>query len=598
MRLLLCLAVLLLLSCDPAGPRIYLYKSPYNTGWRTEYELESAARTLESLGAPPRVVTSLDGLRPGLLILSNVRCMSSDEVQKVRQFCAEGGKLLATAQTSYRQQDGSPWQPNGMALSKELGGDFNRWIQPDSQDGILLGKRNAMALKPHKGTKVLARFDNGDAAVLETASGIYCGEDLLSPEDTAAPEVRQLLQRLLPRVLPGYVATQKPYRELPAPLPYREMLPEGRSLRILVEEKIPVLTVGKRQVRSIQTVGKAPAVGIYDAKGKLVSRSDDSVTLQDKPYTALRITRSNGAYRWGAYRGALEIAPTEQGLTLVNVLSLEEYVAGVVPNEVPPSFPPEALKAMAVVARSFAVAHLGEKHAGADLCDEVHCQVYGGLASEADSTTAAVLGSGGCLLTRGGAPIDATFHAVCGGVGQDAERVWGGRGGLRGRPDTLKSDPGDLSSEEAVRKFLEHPPEDACCSAAGRFRWKESYTAAELEPKLKASIPDWRGPLTSLEVTARGPLGRAQELTLNGAYTVHGDAIRWITSGGKISSSGLNSTLFVVRQNGDRFELLGGGWGHGVGMCQEGAAGRARAGLGFQAILQHYYPGTEVTGPR
>lgn len=599
------LALLLLLCCATrTGPHIYLLRSQATLaqgGWRVDYELECARRALVSLGAPPRLVSEAEipSLEPGLLVLSNVRCMSEEDVQAVRAFCQRGGKLLATAQSSYRQADGSPWQPNGLALSPELGGDFRRWSQPDKLDAILLGKRNAMTLKPRPGVKVLARFDSGDAAVLQTAQGIYIGEDLLSPEDLAAPATRQLLAGYLTRL--GYGGPGKPYQEPAPPLPYRDMLPEGPTLRVLLEEKLPSLRVGKRELRAILTVGKAPALGLYDGQGKLLSRSTGPVPLQDKPFTVMRITRANGAYRWGAYRGKLEVEPGEHGLRVINVVSLEEYCAGVVPNEVPPGFPLEALKAMAVVARSFALAHRGEKHSGADLCDEVHCQVYGGLASEADATTAAVLGSSGVLLTRAGRPIDATFHAVCGGVGQDADRVWSGRGApyLQGSPDTLKSDPGDLSSEKAVTAFLEHPPEDACCREAGRFRWRETYSRAELERKLGESIADWQGPLRQVEVTSRGPLGRVDELTLVGArsYPVRGDAIRWLTSGGKIGSAGLNSTLFVVRAREDGYEFLGGGWGHGVGMCQEGAAGRARAGQDYRTILEHYYPGATVTGP-
>lgn len=586
---------------------MHLFKSPHQTGWRADYELDCARRALASIGAEPRVVTDLKGLGPGVLVLSNVRRMSRDEIQAARDFCARGGKLLATAQTSYRQPDDSPWQQNGLALGPELGGEFRRWAQPDRLESvlleeapILLGKRNAMLLKPSKGATVLGKFETGDAAILETAHGIYCGEDLLAPEDLAAPETRALLSRLMQKLLEGYRPSEGLYEDRSPDIPFREMLPEGRPMRILIEEGLSELTVGKRQVRIIQTVGKLPAVAVYDAAGKLLERSESPLRLRDEPYCRLRITRPNGAYRSGAFRGKLEVAPTDEGLTVVNELSLEEYLAGVVPNEVPPTFPLESLKAMAVVARSFSLAHRGEKHSGADLCDEVHCQVYGGVAGEADETTAAVLGSSGVLLTYGGEPIDAVFFAVCGGVGQDADRVWGGRGSpyLVGSPDTLETDPGDLSSEEAITQFLEHPPLDACCARAGRFRWKESYTTAELESKLAQSVPLFRGPLRELEVTVRGPLGRAEELVVNGRYVVRGDAIRWITSGGKIGSAGLNSTLFVIRRSEKGFELLGGGWGHGAGMCQEGAAGRARAGAEYRAILEHYYPGTEVSGGR
>ncbi|MCE7869801.1 SpoIID/LytB domain-containing protein [bacterium CPR1] len=615
-RLLALTALLGLLCCAAPRPetdRIYLLRSQATlaqAGWRGEWELECARRTLASLGAEPEVIGEerLADLAPGLLVLSNVRNMSEPDAEAVRAFCRKGGRVLATALTSYRQADGSPWQPNNFALADVLGADFLRWGAPDRMDKILLGKRNAMLVRPRDHARVRARFESGDPAILETDWGTYVAEDLLAPEDTAAPEVRKLLAELLTRLSPLRSFAPGPYTELPPPLPFRETLPEGERLDVLVEEKVPAIKVGSREVRAILTVGKPPALALYDRAGKLLRRSSEPLILQEKPYTALRITRSNGSYRWSAYRGEVVLVPELHGLSVLNRLTLEEYLAGVVPNEVPPGFPAESLKAMAVVARSYSLAHRGA-HSGADLCDEVHCQVYGGLASEADSTTAAVLATHGGVLSSLGQPVDATFHAVCGGVGQDADRVWSGRGAayLRGRPDTLESDPGSLASEEAVRTFLEHPPEDACCRQAGRFRWRESYSRQEMEQRLNASLSvlvkaEWHGlgRLKALRVTERGPLGRVEALEVEGEqcrYTVRGDRVRWLTSGGKIGAAGLNSTLFVVKLVGDRVELDGGGWGHGVGMCQEGAAGRARSGWKYPAILEHYYPGTDLTGP-
>ncbi|GMU53456.1 MAG: hypothetical protein AMXMBFR33_26020 [Candidatus Xenobia bacterium] len=615
-RLLALTALLGLLCCAAPRPEadpIYLLRSQATlaqAGWRGEWELECARRTLASLGAEPEVIGEerLAGLAPGLLVLSNVRNMSERDAEAVRTFCRKGGRVLATALTSYRQADGSPWQPNNFALADVLGADFVRWGAPDRMDKILLGKRNAMLVKAREHARVRARFESGDPAILETDWGTYVAEDLLAPEDTAAPEVRKLLAELLTRLSPRRSFAPGPYTELPPPLPFREMLPEGEQLDVLVEEKVPALKVGSQEVRAILTVGKPPALALYDRAGKQLRRSGEPLTLQDKPYVSLRITRSNGTYRWSAFRGAVILVPGPHGLSVINRLTLEEYLAGVVPNEVPPTFPPECLKAMAVVARSYSLAHRGA-HSGADVCDEVHCQVYGGLASESDSTSAAVLATHAVVLAYQGRPIDATFHAVCGGVGQDADRVWSGRGAayLRGRPDTLESEPGALASEEAVTAFLEHPPEDACCRQAGRFRWRETYSRNELEERLNLSLPvlckeEWRGlgRLRALRVSERGPLGRVEALEIEGQqgrYTVRGDRVRWLTSGGKIGAAGLNSTLFVVKLTGDEVELVGGGWGHGVGMCQEGAAGRARAGLPYQDILKHYYPETELTGP-
>jgi stage II sporulation protein D len=113
----------------------------------------------------------------------------------------------------------------------------------------------------------------------------------------------------------------------------------------------------------------------------------------------------------------------------------------------------------------------------------------------------------------------------------------------------------------------------------------------------------WRdfGSLLDLEVAERSALGRVSRLRILGtecSHAVEKDAIRWILSGGRIGTGGLNSTLFFIEKEGEGDELAftfrGGGWGHGVGMCQEGARGRALSGQDYRAIISHYYPGTAI----
>ena len=134
-------------------------------------------------------------------------------------------------------------------------------------------------------------------------------------------------------------------------------------------------------------------------------------------------------------------------------------------------------------------------------------------------------------------------------------------------------------------------------------------TWLELERKLQQSLPvllgaEFKGlkKLKNIEIEVRDVSGRVTQMLIEGdageSYRLGGDSVRWTTSGGRIGSGGLNSCLFVLEVSGTgdsrKVVFQGAGWGHGVGLCQEGAAGRARAGQTYNEILSHYYRGTEI----
>jgi peptidoglycan hydrolase-like amidase len=143
----------------------------------------------------------------------------------------------------------------------------------------------------------------------------------------------------------------------------------------------------------------------------------------------------------------------------------------------------------------------------------------------------------------------------------------------------------------------------------GRFRWEESMLWSQFEAKLKESVPvlvpnSTLTTLKNVEVTRRDRSGRVAELKLSADpvdLTLGGDSVRWSTSGGKIGAGGLQSSLFYLDVSGvgdtRTVKIRGGGWGHGVGMCQEGAAGRAKAGQNYRQLIKHYYPGTVLLSP-
>ncbi len=559
-------------------------------GWRARWEYEGARWSLQRIGVEP-VVVSVDELEAGeaprgVLVLANVRNMSPETVAAVQTYVQKGGKVLATAMTSYRRADNKAWDPNDLALGNLLGVHFKRWAgganEVNRLGEIAVPRHSAMIVDPLANATVLARWDvpEGAAAVVATPSTVYVGEDLFAPELAASYEVQALLVSLLQRLDPTFQLAPVADLKVPVPaFPFTE-IPAGNST---VNVSLGNLTCANVRVR------------IPGGDERVISTAD-TLRVEGAPYLELLQMFPNGTYRWSAYRGALSFSP---GLNVINEVPLDGYLAGVVPSEMPAWFPAEALKAQAVVARSYTLNHL-KRHGAFDMCSEVHCQVYRGLAQETPPTTAAVLATLGQVLWFDGKPADGTFHAVCGGSGEEVRSAWPKYSPavyLIADSDLKTGQLMDLTVEENLRAFLD-TPQDAFCSAATRFRWEEKYPWATLEARLKQSLPELTE-LVGLEVTRRDPSGRVAELTIRGpekVFAVGGDAVRWLLSGGKVGAGGLQSSLFYVDvdEASRTVRFRGGGWGHGVGLCQEGAAGRARAGQGYAEMLQHYYPGTEL----
>ncbi len=661
------------------SPGVSLLKS-YETlkigGWRAVWEFQGARLALQTVVGPGLTqdidVGSLNkrGCSTSVLVLANCRNLSPATIQSLRRYIKEGGRVLATYQSTYRQADNSSWSPNGLALGPELGVRFSRWsggstecgrLIPASGRQVELLRHQAMLVDLLPGAKVLANWDRPERspAIVQGPSGIYCGEDLLAPENSQSPAVLEILANCL-QALDKRLATNRPFRVLQPkpPNPPFAKLPDledqqqiavgvgtfdlqGGSIRIRAHQgplQLSSLSAKPTKGSGDRTVkGSYPEVWVRQVDGRLklsvasstgpvkeLAAGESSFELSPKKsqdYLDVVWECTDHTARWSAMRGKLEIRlplalPTirsSRGLELVNQLPLDAYIMGVVPSEVPASFPAESLKAMAVVARSYCLSHLDRHHQdGFDVCSEVHCQVYRGLAQESAQTNLAVYSTLGEVLTYQGRPADTTFHACCGGYGVDVEAVWPkGKavGYLRGRPDSEPIFQSDLGNTKELKNWLQQT-DSSFCSAAGRYRWTESMTWNDLERKLQQSLPvllgsEFKGlkKLTNLEVEVRDVSGRVTQMLIEGeaegeSYRLGGDAVRWITSGGRIGSGGLNSSLFVfdIVGTGDSRKVLfqGAGWGHGVGLCQEGAAGRAKAGHSYLDILTHYYRGTEV----
>jgi SpoIID/LytB domain protein len=289
-------------------------------------------------------------------------------------------------------------------------------------------------------------------------------------------------------------------------------------------------------------------------------------------------------------------------LALVAVVPLEELLRGLVPAEMPASSHLEALKAQAVTARSNVLAQLGTRHLSDPyvICAEVHCQAYRGQGAVHPRTDEAIRATAGEALfgKADRTLVDGVYSALCGGHGEDNDAVWPvtPSASLRGQPDLANGDAaawaGKLRDEGVLRRFLATPVDAWCKRPAAarkdRFRWERRFTPVDLE---LLAEPLGVGQVRSLAVLSRGVSGRATALRVEGAIgatDVTGELrIRRLLRN-------LPSAMFVIDREGEEWVLHGGGWGHGAGMCQWGAVGRAEAGQGYRQILRAYFSGAEV----
>lgn len=335
-------------------------------------------------------------------------------------------------------------------------------------------------------------------------------------------------------------------------------------------------------------VSAAPAGLMLVSPAGWTSRAVDALTLTaDDVRSPLRI---NGK----AYRGSGEILRDRTGLTVVNRLGMESYLLGVVSAEMGRRNAAEqaALRAQAVVSRTYAMRNLRRwRSQGFDLYATVSDQAYGGVGAETAEGWAAVRETRGRLLIHDGAIAEAFYFSTCGGRTADGYEVFRGAS----RP-YLRS-----GSDMAANGV-------AYCSISPRYRWHEEWTGESLRTILARRLPEvTRRPLgpvhqvADIRVAQRSGSGRVDQLAVSTGGTevrVDGQSnIRQVlrTPTGDL----LRSTAFTLRAEGAGRNVThltadGMGAGHGVGLCQWGAVGRARAGQSYQQILAAYFPGTRL----
>lgn len=324
------------------------------------------------------------------------------------------------------------------------------------------------------------------------------------------------------------------------------------------------------------------------------------------------------------YRGDISIHHTvdKSGMTVVNTLPLEQYLYGVIKNEISPEWPMEAVKAQAVAARTYALTNYNKHKAdGFDLCSTTDCQVYGGQESEAPRALAAVDATSGLVITYNDKLITAYFHSSSGGYTENSENVWS-------------------SAQPYLRAVADF---DQNCPY---FKWEKQLTIAELNQLItKAGYtignlqaielsPLATPPLISSDRGVSGRVKSIQMLGTNGSVQVSGTKLRSILelkstlfditmvgsghknfampvyagNGKNIEQSKINYALTskesynlrpVSSEPNDLVVITGFGWGHGLGLSQWGAKAMAEKGPAgnteyFKEILKHYYQGVEI----
>ena len=294
-----------------------------------------------------------------------------------------------------------------------------------------------------------------------------------------------------------------------------------------------------------------------------------------------------------SYRGEVILFAGPTGVTAVNNLGLESYLAGVVSAEMGrrDSLEEQAVMAQAVVSRTYAVRNRGRWSAlGFDLYATVSDQVYGGVAAETPLGWRAVNATAGLVVTWAGAPIDAFFFSTCGGRTARGTEVFSGAD----RPYLISIDDTDSGGS-------------AYCRISPRFDWRNEWSGEGLRDILRESIPATLGTtiapravIRSVRIGERSPSGRVARLTLaidGRELSVTGPAVRQVLRPAR--GELLRSSIFSLSEtmSGGHLSRLvadGHGAGHGVGLCQWGAVGRSRSGQTFGEILAAYFPNTEV----
>lgn len=344
------------------------------------------------------------------------------------------------------------------------------------------------------------------------------------------------------------------------------------------------------------------------------------------------------------FGGALRMIIEVDKLTAVNVISIEEYLTSVISSEMSATASLELLKAHAVISRSWLMDKLcvknqaygisrqnetssssyisdssiikwydHEAHTNFNVCADDHCQRYQGITrASTPQAVEAVTSTRGEVLMHDGKICDARFSKCCGGAFEEFQNCWENVPHpylLGGRDCKTETPFPDLTIESEADKWIRTSPAAFCNTQDKKvlgqvlnnydqetvdfYRWKVSYSQQELSELIRKRSGIDFGEIIDLIPVERGTSGRIIRLKIVGT-------LRTVTIGKELeirrtlSSSHLYSSAFVIDKEYQRFIITGAGWGHGVGLCQIGAAVMGEQGYSYKEILSHYYPGSSL----
>ena len=284
---------------------------------------------------------------------------------------------------------------------------------------------------------------------------------------------------------------------------------------------------------------------------EFLSRRDGAIYINSRPY-----------------RGKVRVVKDGNGLTIINIISLEDYLKGVLEYEVAHWWPIEALKAQAVAARTYAL-YMKEmnKNKNYDLTSDVFSQVYGGKLGERWRIRRAVLATKGLALIYNGKILPAFYHSTCGGHTDDVAHLW-------------NMESGALSGVSCD-----------FCRYSKHYCWNNKISIENFKialNKLGYNFDKIEKVLVG-EFYQNGYVKNIKVFADNGEHVIPAKKFRSI-----IGANLIRSRRFVLEKVGDVINVKGYGWGHGIGLCQWGAYGMSKKGYSFTEILEHYYPGSII----
>lgn len=338
------------------------------------------------------------------------------------------------------------------------------------------------------------------------------------------------------------------------------------TIRVAIIKSAPEVTVAGDGLLVTNESGDALAFS-FPVTVKPVK---EGLLAEGKLYRRLFFAASTAVYvNNKPYRGLADLSVVDKGVLVVNQLPLEEYLVGLINCEISSTWPIEAVKAQAIIARTYAlnrkIARITSQY---HLESSVIDQVYEGCLIEDSRARRAVLETEGEVLTFSGAVIQAFYHSSCGGRTEASENVWG-----------------------AAMSYLKGVDCQYCLTSPAATGWEYRTTLKELEERLRAAGHKISGlyDIKPGPINSRGRLKQVTLLASKGGGTVTGDQFRKAVGYGLVKS-----TRFTLKNSKNDIVFTGSGNGHGVGLCQWGAKQRALDGFGSGEILAYYYPGTEL----